>query len=448
MKLESLSALSDNELLAGLEATIGSTRKLLACLLAYLAEVEHRRLHLEAACSSMFEYCVRRLGMSDGEAFRRTTAARLVRRFPVLLDKIARGEIHLSAVVLLRDHLTDENHAELIDQACGKTKLQVQEMLAARVPKPDVPTAIHPLPEKGTASPQAPLAPVVAKDARQPAAPTEERRASTEPLSPGRYKVELTISAELKEKIARATDLMRHRNPSGDLVVVLERAVDLLIAQLEKERFGKTTKPRTSAAAKTESSSSGPTAPKAKGARSGYISSAVRREVYERDRGQCTFVDELGRRCSSGAFLELDHRLARALGGSDDAENIRLLCRFHNALHAQRTFGREHVERAIQLRQHKREQAAANAQSASGESAESPAHPSNGVASGSADAGRRTPLVVPGDVLEMAARALKKLGFREPEAVRALRVVQSQLAVSDMAPSIENVIREALRVLS
>lgn len=441
MKLESLSTLSDDEVLTGLEATIGNARKLLARLLAYLAEVEHRRLHLEAACSSMFEYCVRRLGMSDGEAFRRTTAARLVRRFPVLLDKISRGQIHLSAVVLLRDHLTDENHAELIDRACGKTKLEVREMLAARFPKPDAPTAIHPLPEKGAASRQAPLAAVVAKDAPQPTAPTEERRASTEPLSPGRYKVELTISAELKEKIARATDLMRHRNPNGDLAVVLERAVDLLIAQLEKERFGRTTKPR-----------SEPPASKAKSARPGYVSNAVRREVYERDGGQCTFVDERGRRCTSRAFLELDHRVAKALGGTDDAENIRLLCRFHNALHAQRTFGRAYVERAIHLRQHKRERegghAAGHEEHRSNESTAPPSQPSNGVASETADTRARTPNVVPREVLETAARGLKKMGFREAEAVRALRLVQSQLATSNIPPSIENVIREALRVLA
>src|SRR6266851_4157830 len=98
-----LTDLSNAELLSGLHTLVGQGRRLLAALLTHLAEVEERRLHLEAACSSMFDFCVRRLGMSEGEAFRRITAARLARRFPTLLSRIERGDLHLSALVLLRD---------------------------------------------------------------------------------------------------------------------------------------------------------------------------------------------------------------------------------------------------------------------------------------------------------------------------------------------------------
>ena len=70
---------------------------------------QERRLDLRAACSSMFDFCVRRLGMSEGAAYRRITAARLVRRFPCLLAVIERGELHLSTLVLLREHLNDTN---------------------------------------------------------------------------------------------------------------------------------------------------------------------------------------------------------------------------------------------------------------------------------------------------------------------------------------------------
>ena len=69
-------------------------------------------------------------------------------------------------------------------------------------------------------------------------------RARIEPLSEARYKVQLTASAELKAKLERACDLMRHRNPSGDLAVVFDAAMDLLLAKLEKERLGKVKAPR------------------------------------------------------------------------------------------------------------------------------------------------------------------------------------------------------------
>src|SRR4051812_47626473 len=95
-----LGALSDDALVASLRAICMEGNRVLARLLVHLGEIEERGLHLKAACSSMFDYCVRRLGMSEGEAFRRIAAARLTRRFPSLLPRIERGEIHLSALVL------------------------------------------------------------------------------------------------------------------------------------------------------------------------------------------------------------------------------------------------------------------------------------------------------------------------------------------------------------
>ena len=62
-----LGDLTNDELLSGVERLLGSQRRLTALLLRHLAEVEERRLHLLAACSSMFDFCMSRLGMSEGE---------------------------------------------------------------------------------------------------------------------------------------------------------------------------------------------------------------------------------------------------------------------------------------------------------------------------------------------------------------------------------------------
>ena len=307
-----LTELSDTDLLSHLQALASQARVTLARLLATLGEVEERRLHLEAACSSLFDFCIQRLGMSEGEAFRRITAARIARRFPAVLECIERGELHLSSVVLLRDYLTVENHAQLLREASGKSKRGVQELIAAHFPRPDAPPRIRTLP------------------------PTA---ASIEPLSVSRYKVQFTASAELRRKIDRAADLMRHRNPTGDLAIVMERALDLLIAQLEKERLGKTKRPASHAVARTSSS--------------GHVTKATRREVFERDGERCSFVDAEGRRCSSTAFLELDHAQPRAMGGTNEAANLRVLCRAHNRRMAERAFGRDHVEKQIHLRRRK-----------------------------------------------------------------------------------------------
>src|SRR5450432_1851826 len=117
-----------------------------ARMIAHLAAVEERRLHLEAGSSSLFGYCCNRLRLSENEAFHRITAARIARRFPLIFGLIERREIHLSAVCLLRDYLTPENHRELLAEASGKTKLQVLELLARRFPRPDVASTIRKLP--------------------------------------------------------------------------------------------------------------------------------------------------------------------------------------------------------------------------------------------------------------------------------------------------------------
>src|SRR5688572_5091421 len=111
-----LAALSDDDLLSRIDRLAGLGWRVDARLIAYLAEVESRSLHLEKAYSSLQDFCIRRFGMSEGEAFRRMTAARLVRRFPNIVERIAHGEIHLSALVLLRDYLTPENHEELLEE--------------------------------------------------------------------------------------------------------------------------------------------------------------------------------------------------------------------------------------------------------------------------------------------------------------------------------------------
>src|SRR6478672_8871129 len=121
-----LTDVTDDELVSRLSALCLEGHALTARMVVHLIEVEERRLHLRAACTSMFDFCQRRLGMSEGAAFRRINAARLVKRFPALLARIERGELHLSTLVLLRPHLTESNVEELAAEVVGKTQRQVE----------------------------------------------------------------------------------------------------------------------------------------------------------------------------------------------------------------------------------------------------------------------------------------------------------------------------------
>jgi hypothetical protein len=219
--------------------------------------VEERRLDLESACSSLFDFCVRRLAMSEDEACRRVAAARLTKRFPVALEMIERGELHLTGLLLLRDYLTAENHEQLLRAAAGKTKAEVQQLVAAHFPRRDAPSFIEP------EAPALPLPGLVAAAGATAATPTPSPRHAVsfiEPLSPERYRVQFTASAELRDKLARAKDLLAHQIPGGELSTIVERAFDLLLEKLEKQRLGKTKRPRSTSSTAAQEAAVSPSA--------------------------------------------------------------------------------------------------------------------------------------------------------------------------------------------
>ena len=117
-------------------------------MLAHLVELEERMLHLELGYSSLFSYCVEALGMSEGAAGRRVAAARVCRRIPGVSERIARGQMHLCALCVLAPHLSVDNATELLDACRGKTRRQVEELLAVRFPRPDVREQIRRLPAR------------------------------------------------------------------------------------------------------------------------------------------------------------------------------------------------------------------------------------------------------------------------------------------------------------
>ena len=157
--------------------------------------------------------------------------------------------------------------------------------------------------------------------------------AKVEPLGLKRYALQVTMSQELRDKLSHAEALLSHTLPTGDVAGVLERALDALIAKLEKAKFGATERAR---AAKANTS----TNPR-------HIPSHVKRAVRERNGCQCTFVNESGQRCPERRFLEFDHVDAVARGGKATAEAMRLRCRAHNQFEAHRTFGTAFMDRSF-----------------------------------------------------------------------------------------------------
>ena len=352
-----LERVSDAALVSGLERLIGSGRRLLAELVAHLSEVEERRLHLDAGHPSMFAYCTSKLGLSEDEAYRRIAVARLARRVPAIFELLATGELSLSVTALLRPHQTAPNLDQLVQALRGKSMNAARELLAKHFPQPDVPSTIRKLPvRRETRSPQVPLRPapepLLAPPAQAPQTPSPIAQTAAppptraiEPLSEARYRVQFTADPALKEKLEHARDLLRHTIPSGDFALLLDRALDLLIKEHMKHRFGAHSARSDSARTKPRPPAPGgvhtkPRQPKA------TIARATRLDVLERDGLQCTWQGADGQRCTARAWLEHDHIQPRARGGPSTRQNLRHLCRAHNQRAAELAYGRAHIEHA------------------------------------------------------------------------------------------------------
>lgn len=372
MHAYTLDHLSDATLLRRLSELVARDRANTAELLAHIAEVDARRLYADAGYSSMFVYCVRKLHLSEDAAGKRITAARAARRFPALLGALDLGRIHLTAACILAPHLTEANIETLIEAATHKGKAEIEAWLAGQsimTPVTIRPCTIKPIVErraeprreaglafafdsKETSEPDEPARPdggyeehaperaQVSSDLSLQHAPERVDNPRTSagvpvpeggpaPALPRHYLMQLTIEKSTHDKLRRAQALLGHAVPSGNVAQVLDRALDLLLGHLERRKAG-APRPRKTAAHPT-------------GKR--CVPARVRRAVWERDEGRCTFVSASGHRCGERTRLEFDHIEPVARGGTATVEGIRLRCHAHNQLEAKRVFGAGFMDR-------------------------------------------------------------------------------------------------------
>jgi hypothetical protein len=343
MTNNSYTSLSDSQLLDEVARATGVERHATSRLIALLAELDARKLYLGCGYSSLFVYCTQALHLSESAAYARITAARAARTFPTILSRLTKGHITLTTVSLLAAHLTLDNHEALLDAATHQSRREVERLVAGVTLQPDIASSVRRLPQAPTVarSGQSHLseqsskrsqssrshqsAPLLSHAASSgspsqaavvsPARPSQ--RSQVSPLGSERFLLRVTLSARAHENLERARSLLRPQIPTGDPAAIVDRALALLVDDLERTKLAKAAKPRTSA----DSSSTR------------YIPAAVRRAVWARDRGQCAFVGTDGR-CHEVGFLEFHHVVPFAAGGPSNEANLQLRCRAHNMFEA------------------------------------------------------------------------------------------------------------------
>jgi hypothetical protein len=428
-----LESLSPTELLAATRELVCKTHVIEADLLVHLGEVDERKLFVTLAHPSMFDFCVSNLGFSEDAAYNRIAVARAARRFPAILESIRSGQVHLFGMRLLSAHFTEKNHRDLLARAAGKSKREIEELIASIAPRPPVPATIRKVPERpvppngsafvtgrsvfdtwafppnasrvagiavapsndaAAADPHAPpgnagdgghgaidatppdqngarpqdssmprdqgtAVPINAAvspiDAPRSGTLPPQHRSVVEPLSGEAFRIQFTATRSVRDKLRQAQDLLRHRVPDGDLSAVFERALDALIEKVKKERFAVGVKPRTSASTrkfpvKPHNTSRRKADKGSSPRRLRYIPASIRRAVYERDGGRCTFTDPSGHRCKVTDAVEYDHVKGFARTKVHRVEDIRLRCRAHNQYGAREMYGREFVDGKVAAR--------------------------------------------------------------------------------------------------
>lgn len=292
-----LQHLNNHELLEKTQRAADNERAATTILLHHLNEVARRRLYAEAGYSSLFEYCVRSLRMSEPQAGRRVAAARAMKDFPEIEAKIQMGALSISAlnqvqILFKKVELKKEEKKQILEKIEGESSRKIEKILAAYHPE-------------------------------------EPKKEKIRVITPTLTELRCTVDNEVMENIERLKELWSHEMLNATLADLLKKMAHYCrdsIDPLKKTGATKST-----------------TTPESQRTKTRYIPANVKKEVILRDK-YCTYINaQTGVRCNSRYFLEFDHIIPYAKDGKHTKENLRLRCRAHNQLHAIQQFGEEKI---------------------------------------------------------------------------------------------------------
>lgn len=232
--------LTNEELWHGLKDLAACERVLAADAVAYVAETQRRRLHEDHGWRSMFEYCVQSLRWSEATAYRRTHAAKAVLAYPVILEMLYDGRLHIEGVVILHAFIEDTDFASLLLKAVGMTTKRIESLVADRRRDPPVMDSMRfvgiSTPPVATDEPPAALDFSPSPPVDSPPRPAVVC-VPPPPASPPSKLVRIGFTADesLHRMVLHAQQLMRHKYPNGSLEGIFRDALGLLI---EKKDLG------------------------------------------------------------------------------------------------------------------------------------------------------------------------------------------------------------------
>ncbi len=259
---------------------------------------DERRAYLEHGFTSTFEWMVKGFCYSHSTAFRKVSAARVLKVDPSVEAKLDAGEVNLTTlskvqtVILAQEKATGhkvsvKDKVRMVEQIVNKSAVEAKQILFSLMPE----------------------AASSVKQERQVVIDGDTTRRT------------MNFTKEMNADLQRMKELLSHKFPEGSDAEVLAHAMKFFL--------DKTDPLRVAAAASKRVTKVG-----------------AKRAILKSSGGACTYKDEdTGTVCGSRFQVQLDHIIPKALGGTDDPTNLRPLCRQHNLLMAERAFGKAHMDR-------------------------------------------------------------------------------------------------------
>ncbi len=313
--------LSDRDLLKRMQLLVQRERGLVTEILHHLREVERRKLYSDLGYKSLFDYTVKELGYSEGQAARRIQAMRLLRELPQeeakeLEKKIEDGSLNLTNICQAQSFFNE------VKKACPENPLQAKDKL-------DV---LKELEHKSSRQGQAAL-----MEKRQDAGldvslPKEKTRI----LSGEHSELRLVLSKELLAELEEVRALLGQKAMGMSWAELIGEMAALSKEALKDKKFGKRREKATPSTPALRRRCIQTAAPKPRS-----ISKSKRYRVWERDGGACV-------KCGSKTGLQVDHIVPVALGGGCEEENLRLLCGSCNVREGVKEFGLMRMKREDQ----------------------------------------------------------------------------------------------------
>jgi 5-methylcytosine-specific restriction endonuclease McrA len=329
------SSRSAREVLTETDQIVAQDRQLTLRLLHNLREIEHNKFYLELGYSSMFDYCTGHLKFSEPAAVRRIRTARCLAAHSQLGPMLEHGEVSPTTVALISYHMKPDNAVSLIEAIKGKSKREVEHVIAALEPLSTIP------PDRSR-----PFVVAVATCAKSTSSGDGKKSPSASESTPDTpviverealqlkrmVRSEITTDEETMQKLERVRSLASHRLAMN---ASLGQLIDFVAEYfLEREDpIRRDARRKASAEKKRIRQNTASSNPR-------HIPAAVRDEVHVRDQ-RCTYVGPDGKRCNSPHVLQVDHVKPVARRGAATIDNLRLLCAEHNRLEWRKLTGKD-----------------------------------------------------------------------------------------------------------